>query len=201
MPKKKCRAEQFGDFDWSIYGHIIRKRRVELGYRKAEDYAIVVRLRTNLNISRDILYKIEQGKQKPDADQFLALNIALFGKLLPEEVMKKCQSREWRQVTDSYETGVRQDDWDGSGLPVDVEHPFVPKEWAEENAQWLFNLGVDIDANVGRRGLCEEHDRMIQDGTIKPDGFGYIVDSPLLYSNPISADNEIGVREDDRGAS
>jgi len=51
-----------------------------------------------MQISKDVLYRIEQNRQEPTAMQFLAINLALFNKIWPEgrSEMIACLSDEWR---------------------------------------------------------------------------------------------------------
>lgn len=86
-----------------------------------------VKKRTGEAISKDALYRIEQGKQTPTAAQFFAINITLFGELIPTNNgdMKACFSREWRKYYGS----------EG-----------VPESRQRENLQEMFELyGVEVD--------------------------------------------------------
>lgn len=106
-------------FDWSLYGMLVRKHRVEKGYKKAEAFSETIWRRTRVDISRDTLYKIEQGRQIPNAEQFMAINMALFGAPINEELLQLCMSTEWRSI---------------SNEEVDT----IPDEWKLENTEILY---------------------------------------------------------------
>lgn len=101
-------------FDWGLYGMLIRKRRIDIGYKKAEFFAKSIWRRARVAISRDTLYKIEQGRQIPDALQFMGINMALYGVPFSEEVMQLCMSNEWKEI----ESASRH---------------YIPTLWKQEN--------------------------------------------------------------------
>lgn len=70
-------------FDWSMYGLLARARGRYLGARTANERAKLVRSKTRCSISEFALYRIERGVQVPSAEQFMAINLALFGSVLP----------------------------------------------------------------------------------------------------------------------
>lgn len=78
---------QIEAFDWGLYAALVRKRRKDMGYKRAKDFAPIA------NMSRDTLYKIEQAKQVPSATVFMALNMALWGDLLPRMIADLCVRR------------------------------------------------------------------------------------------------------------
>ena len=123
--------EQYETFNWPLYGMLIRARRIQLGYRKAEHFADSIYRRTRYAISRDSLYKIEQGRQVPDSMQFLAINLALYGELLPEELTRLCTGRNWADIAAH-------------------EYPYVPYEWAAEN--WADYQQCPDDDDVAENG-------------------------------------------------
>lgn len=117
----------FQPFDWALYGMLLRKKRLDLGFRKAEEFAASIWRRTRVRISRDTLYKIEQGKQIPDAEQFMAINLALSQVLFDTQTADLCLSPEWRGIVGSC----------------------IPETWKEENAEaaWQQKTGVgDLSA-------------------------------------------------------
>lgn len=111
-------------FDWKLYGLLMRKLRLDLGYRKAEDFSDSIWRRTRVKISRDTLYKIEQGRQIPDASQFMALNLALSKSLFNPEVAGMCTSQVWKSLAEGAD---------------------VPEEWKKENAHaaWRSSTGME----------------------------------------------------------
>ncbi len=68
-------------FDWAMYGACVRCRRRAAGCRTAADFSAMLYRRTRLEVSKDALYRIEQGRQQPTSEQFMAINLALFGRL------------------------------------------------------------------------------------------------------------------------
>lgn len=83
-------------FDWQLYGLLVRKERIRIGYRRAEDFAASIWRRTRVEVSRDTLYKVEQGRQIPDALQFMAINMALGFDPFLGKVVDMCISSEWK---------------------------------------------------------------------------------------------------------
>lgn len=113
-------------FDWSLYGMLVRKHRAEKGYKKAEAFSETIWRRTRVDISRDTLYKIEQGRQIPNAEQFMAINMALFGAPINEGLLHLCMSTEWRSISNE-------------------EADPIPHEWKLENTQALYEKFDDGD--------------------------------------------------------
>lgn len=106
-------------FDWSLYGMLVRKHRAEKGYKKAEAFSETIWRRTRVDISRDTLYKIEQGRQVPNAEQFMAINMALFGAPINDDLLHLCMSAEWRSISNE-------------------EADPIPHEWKLENTEILY---------------------------------------------------------------
>lgn len=106
------------NFDWGKYGALVKGRR-KCKASTADEFARLIFLRTRTKISRDALYRIEQGKQVPNAAQFMAINLALFGEALPSgrTGLQPCFSDEW---FDYNKTGT------------------VPRNWRKENASHLY---------------------------------------------------------------
>ena len=71
---------------WARYGSMCREARISLGYASARSFCDALRLRMHLKMTKDVLYKVEQGRQVPKAELFIALNIALFGNPLPPNI-------------------------------------------------------------------------------------------------------------------
>lgn len=111
-------------FDWGTYGALVRKCRTDLGYKKAEDFARSIWRRTRVEVSRDTLYKIEQGRQVPDANQFMAINMALSGTRFFTWLTDLCTSMEWSDIEGQSLGGE-------SNVTPDELH--LPHEWKVEN--------------------------------------------------------------------
>jgi len=114
--------QDFQPFDWALYGMLVRRKRLDLGFRKAEEFAASIWRRTRVHISRDTLYKIEQGNQIPDAEQFMAINLALGRVLFDAPTADLCLSPEWREIVGSS----------------------IPDAWKEDNAEaaWRQRTGI-----------------------------------------------------------
>lgn len=108
------KSETSGMFDWSLYGLLVRKFRTDMGYKKAEDFAATIWRRTRVEVSRDSLYKIEQGRQVPSAEQFMAINIALGRAIDFTEITDICKSKEWKEI-------------------IEGRHDPIPITWKIEN--------------------------------------------------------------------
>ena len=67
-----------------IYGSIVKKGRMKEGYERASDFAKAVTEETGVVLTRDVLYKIEQGKKVPSVTQYAAINSMLFGERFPK---------------------------------------------------------------------------------------------------------------------
>lgn len=87
--------EDYHSIDWSLYGALVRNYRIKAGIKKAPDFAKLIYRHTRVKVNQDTIYKIEQGKQQPNAEQFLAINIVLFDSCLPKEVTDFCFSEEF----------------------------------------------------------------------------------------------------------
>ena len=77
-------------FDWPLYGALVRHHRTKAGIKTAAAFSDAVYERTRAKVSRDSIYKIEQGRQVPDAMQFMAINLALFGEVWPVWPLRQC---------------------------------------------------------------------------------------------------------------
>lgn len=110
-------------FDYALYGLLVRKGRLDMGFKKAEEFSDAVWRRTHVMITKDMLYKIEQGRQVPDTTQFLALNLVLSGTPFNEAISSMCFSVECRQI---------------------IEAHSIPDEWKAENTNrvWLDETGA-----------------------------------------------------------
>ena len=109
--------------DWGLYGMMVRRERTRAGFKRAADFCHSVHRRTRVFISRDVLYKIEQGRQEPNGTQLAALNLSLFGEAFPSWLMPRLASSEWMEIEQAYR--------EGNGDPI--SRPYVPEEWAREN--------------------------------------------------------------------
>ena len=144
---KELTERAFEPFDFGLYGMLVRKMRTDLGYRKAEDFVRTLYLRTRMSMSKETLYKIEQGKQVPNTAQFLALNLALTGELIPEKVASLCLSREWEQIIYVFNRSSKATE---GAIYCTPNCPFVPQSWFAENIECLTE-------ELGELSECEEH--------------------------------------------
>lgn len=124
--------ESVSMFDWGLYGMLVRKKRIDLGYKKAEEFAASIWRRTRIHVSRDSLYKIEQGRQIPDGNQFMGINMALCGNPFYPEITGMCMSNEWKKIA-----------------PVAEGHGelSIPDKWKTENIQAILDENEDVLPN------------------------------------------------------
>lgn len=107
--------------DWGLYGMLIRRERTRAGYKRADEFTKFVRSVTGLKISRDVYYKIEQGRQTPNATQLAAINLSLYGKAFPSWLMDRLASREWIGIESRFERdGFTGDAACGGGRTIPV---------------------------------------------------------------------------------
>ena len=92
------KEEQNSLFDWSLYGALVKNARRKMGYKTAEAFSATIWRRTRYHISKDTLYKIEQGKQMPDAAQFMAISLVLEKSFYPASIGGICASIEWQGI-------------------------------------------------------------------------------------------------------
>lgn len=125
--------------DWTLYGAKCRKKRQDMGFRTAEAFAAEVFRRTRTHLTRDILYKIEQGRQEPSALEFIGLNLSLWGDPFPVIALYECLSPELARVLSAYE--ARQDKEKGELYYAHSEiRPWVPNSWRVDNARDAIEL-------------------------------------------------------------
>ena len=80
------------------FGHLLREKRKEQGYRNTKDFSAAIYDRTGLTINAETLARYERGERKPDIEQFLALTITLAGGVVanmeatdfPSSVFSEC---------------------------------------------------------------------------------------------------------------
>lgn len=139
-------------FNWTVYLALVKERRLQLGYRDAKAFARTIYLRTRVSIPGETYYKIERGKQPLKAMQFMALNIALWGKPWPEKVMNTCMGESWKLITGDEET--RNGDW----IAENAAMAGLPMFTSTEAFDAAFSEGV-------RAGKFREQDRWLYDTT------------------------------------
>lgn len=113
--------ENVRPFDLVLYGAIVRSERGKAGCKTTADFSAMIYRRTRLEVSKDALYRIEQGRQQPTLEQFMAINLALFGELYPRlgsSVLDSCPSRKWVEYDRNEE---------------------IPSEWKAENLRAAFS--------------------------------------------------------------
>lgn len=90
-------------FDWELFGAIIRKSRTKMGYNKADVFCESVFYRARVNISPVTYYRIETGKQEPTAVQLFGICMALYGEPFPQKIFDACASDEWKAIEETHE--------------------------------------------------------------------------------------------------
>lgn len=88
--------------DTELYGMLIRRSRLNLGYRKAEDFVEAMKKRTGFELSKDSLYRIESGKNAPNINFMIALNIMTGKPLTDTSLVNMCIPKEWADKVDEW---------------------------------------------------------------------------------------------------
>lgn len=89
--------------DLFLYGALIKKKRLDLGYRKAEDFVDAMKIKTGYEVSKDILYRMEAGKREPTINFLIAFNMMCGKPLLDSSILEMCLPREWvEQSSEDY---------------------------------------------------------------------------------------------------
>ena len=127
MYEKGVDAEEL--FDWTVFGALIRNKRKKKGYKTAEEFSQTIYNRTRFNISAETLYKIEGGKQVPNAMQLMAICMSVNWSPQIGDLFSVCASNEWNEVA--------------SGA--------VPESWRRQNsAHYSFDItGFSADISSG----------------------------------------------------
>lgn len=150
-------------YDWDLFGALMKLERKKLFITSTAELSEEIYLNTRKRISKDTLYRIEQGKQVPNAEQFMAINLTLFGSLIPGEFsnMHTCLSEEWRECA-------------GGGT--------IPEQWRKENileayrkSGFVSDTGLRV---VDAAGTCPRMDSLLVDEDYLPscDYFAVYVD-------------------------
>ena len=64
--------------DMVLLGALIRRRRQQIGIKRAEDFIAILERYTGYSISLQTMYNIEQGKTEPKLGLYLAIMRVLF---------------------------------------------------------------------------------------------------------------------------
>lgn len=134
-------------FDWTVFGALIRNKRRKKGYKTAEEFSKTIYNRTRFTISAETIYKIEGGKQVPNAMQLMAICMSVSWSPQIGDLFAVCASNEWNEVA--------------SGA--------VPLSWRRENAAYyaLESTGAPGDYNSGEwyelchSDECPEHSEVL----------------------------------------
>lgn len=105
MYEKGIDAEEL--FDWTVFGALIRNKRKKKGYKTAEEFSRTIYNRTRFTISAETLYKIEGGKQVPNAMQLMAICMSVSWSPQIGNLFAVCASNEWNEVA----AGALPDSW------------------------------------------------------------------------------------------
>lgn len=105
-----------------LYGALVKKARLDLGYRKAEDFVDAMERMTGYKTSKDILYRIESGKREPSANFMVALNIMRGKPLLDNSILEMSLPREWMKLGTS--TSRKPYDFDKYKRDKSADIPF-----------------------------------------------------------------------------
>lgn len=86
--------------DLFLFGAFVKRERLNLGYRKAEDFVAIMKVRTGYDMSKDTLYRIEKGSRVPDINFIAAFNIMLGRKPTDMTIVESCVPQEWKDLGD-----------------------------------------------------------------------------------------------------
>ncbi len=86
--------------DLELFGMLARRARLNLGYRRAEDFVQAMKDVTGFDISKASLYRIESGKMEPSINFLIALNIMRGNLLTDTDLVKMCIPKEWNDLQD-----------------------------------------------------------------------------------------------------
>ena len=87
------------NFDTKTFGKNLQKIRKEHGFKSAEKFADAVQRETGVTLTKDVLNKIEQGRQEISLPQYLAVCKVLFGCIMPNQMymtLFECLSADWQ---------------------------------------------------------------------------------------------------------
>ena len=85
-------------FNWSLYGAMVHHLRKRKGIKNIADFSRTIYRFTHCEVNKDVLARIEQGRQVPTATQFMAINLFLFGKIWADDYpeFSACVGSSWR---------------------------------------------------------------------------------------------------------
>lgn len=82
-------------FSWPKYGDLVKNARKRMGYGNRADFVAHVNETTGTEILEGTLRSIERGNVAPRADQFIAINICIFGDPMPKAMHEWFGGRRW----------------------------------------------------------------------------------------------------------
>lgn len=85
--------------DKELFGMLVRRNRLNLGYRRAEDFVNIMEMITGYSISKDALYRIETGKATPTIDFLVAFNIMLGKPAFDTSIIEMCLPKSWSDLS------------------------------------------------------------------------------------------------------
>ena len=89
-------------FEKQMYGALLRHKRMEIGYRKVDQFAADLNA-IGCTVSKAALYRIERGEQEPPSEFLLASNLILTGDTNSRELIDPCIPTCWSNPEDSDE--------------------------------------------------------------------------------------------------
>ena len=75
-------------FDNQLFGYLLKKTRIDHGYRTAQALCDQIKETTGVSISDQIMYRIEKCTRPLTLDQSLALSLTLFGEMYADKFMQ-----------------------------------------------------------------------------------------------------------------
>lgn len=94
-----CFDEDFEPtIDLTLFGALLKRARLNLGYRRAEDFVDAMKKATGYDVSKDIVYRMESGKKEPSVNFIIALNIMMGNSLSDYSMVEMCVPKEWKDI-------------------------------------------------------------------------------------------------------
>ncbi|TNU89038.1 helix-turn-helix transcriptional regulator [Eggerthella lenta] len=87
--------------DLSLYGALLKRARLNLGYRRAEDFVAAMKCVTGYDVSKDIVYRMENGKKEPTINFMIAMNLMLGLPATDFSMAEMCIPKEWNDLSES----------------------------------------------------------------------------------------------------
>lgn len=146
-------AEAQPAFEKAMYGALLRQKRIEIGYRKAENFVADLEA-IGYKMSRAALYRIERGEQEPTASFLVASSILLYGETLCSDLINPCIPQGWADPlsSDSIMRIIKKN------KVLESRRPRQTSDASERAARYdeIMNGLTSYDFDVFPNGNCDE---------------------------------------------